>query len=77
MAVIDQPQTAAPAGFPSSNGNGGHFINAGEGGVPQDRIAADLWFLSADQQGKADAADFAADLSAAMDDDEQTFAQTD
>jgi len=67
-------RTSACQGYPLAQVSLGVLYDAGDS-VPQDRISAYIWFSEAAAQGEGDAIEMAADLNAAMADDERAFAQ--
>ena len=66
-------RASACQGYPLAQVSLGVLYDAGDS-VPQDRISAYIWFSEA-AQGEGDAVEMAADLNAAMADDERAFAQ--
>ena len=67
-------RASACQGYPLAQVSLGVLYDAGDS-VPQDRISAYIWFSEAAAQGEGDAVEMAADLNAAMADDERAFAQ--
>ena len=67
-------RASACQGYPLAQVSLGVLYDAGDS-VPQDRISAYIWFSEAAAQGEGDAIEMAADLNAAMADDERAFAQ--